>query len=272
MHATLRLNIPNTQSSDMDQKTPTMSANAEAVTRNLLSRGHSPPSVDRLYAEKIQHRPLRLRANSPPPATTAREARRAARQQKTKDRAKQLRPKPLSARERRRLGLYRAPATGEARRYETFAPLHALWLGYIREVLGAGDLRGGGVNAAAKLTSADFHGAEVEVVRSSCPGRVGIKGIVVKDSRFVFEIITRRNVLKMVPKEGTIFRVEVPLADADGKSGKEDGSDKPGRDTANLPAGTNDGKFVFDIHGEQFQLRSIDRANKKFKAHFLPNL
>ncbi|TLS28449.1 hypothetical protein PpBr36_01425 [Pyricularia pennisetigena] len=251
-----------------------MSANAEAVTRNLLSRAHSPPSVDRIYAEKIQHRPLRLRANSPPPAATAREARRAARQQKTKDRAKQLRPKPLSARERRRLGLYRVPAEGGARRYETFVPLHALWLDYIREVLGSGDLRSGGVNAAAKLTSADFHGAEVEVVRSSCPGRVGIKGIVVKDSRFVFEIITRKNVLKMVPKEGTIFRVEVPLAAGRDDVGGENagGSKKPNQDTMDLPADKDKRKFVFDIHGEQFQLRSIDRANKKFKAHFLPNL
>ncbi|KAL8382172.1 hypothetical protein RB595_006112 [Gaeumannomyces hyphopodioides] len=241
------------------------SASAEAVTRSLLARAHSPSAVDRIYSEKIQHRPLRLRANSPTPAANAREARRRARRQQDRDRRRAVKPAPLSARERRRLRLHDAPqgGAGAGRRYATFEPLRALWLGYAREVLGDADLRLGGPAAAAKLTSADFHGAEVEVVRSSCPGRVGIRGIVVKDAKYVFEVVTRKNTLKVVPKEGTVFRVEIPVT-----------SDGPGSGAAEAKAGTevDDRKFVFEIHGDQFKLRSADRANKKFKAHYLPNL
>lgn len=243
------------------------SARAETVTRSLLARAHSPSAVDRIYSDKIQHRPLRLRANSPTPAANAREARRRARRQQDKERRKAVKPAPLSARERRRLRLYDAPQGSAGRRYATFEPLHALWLGYMREVLGDADLLIGGPAAAAKLTSADFHGAEIEVVRSSCPSRVGIRGIVVKDAKYVFEVVTRKNALKMVPKEGTVFRVEIPVS-----SHGPGGGVNAAEGSAGMTAVADDRKLVFEIHGDQFKLRSADRSNKKFKAHYLPNL
>ncbi|KAI1075757.1 RNase P/MRP, p29 subunit [Whalleya microplaca] len=219
-----------------------------ALTQELLARAHSPDSTNRIYADKIQHRPLLLKPSSPPPPN-ARDARRQARRA-TQKRARALKPKPLSARERRRWGLYDIPREGQT--YAVFEPLNRLWRGYVREILG-NELYTGGQGAAAKLSAADFHGAEVEVSRSGCPSRVGIRGIVIKDSRFVFEIVTRRNQVKTVPKEGTMFRVCVPVVDA--------------------PETSGDGKpFVFEIHGDQFQHRSADRANKKFKGHFLEKL
>lgn len=229
---------------------------AQPPTQALLARAHSPPSATRIFAEKIQYRPLLLRPSSPPP-TTARDARRAARhlaKQKTKQR-----PKPLSARERRRLGLYDIPR--DQARYALFEPLSALWLGYIREVLGA-DVHRGGPEAAQKLTSADFHGAEVEVSRSGCVSRVGVKGIVVKDTRFVFEIVTRRNRIKTIPKEGTVFRVIVPV---------EKKAEKGAEGAGTVAEGATE-DFVFEIHGDQFLHRAADRASKKFKAHFLKTL
>ena len=51
-------------------------------------------------------------------------------------------------------------------------------------------------SVGGKLASADFHGAELQVVRSKCVGRVGCKGIVVRDTKFTFEIITREDILK----------------------------------------------------------------------------
>ena len=30
--------------------------------------------------------------------------------------------------------------------------------------------------------------------------------------------------------------------------------------------------LVFELHGDQFRYRAVDRANKKFKTHFLPDL
>lgn len=221
----------------------------QPVVQELLARAHSPDSANRIYSEKIQHRPLYLRPTSPPPSATARDARRKAREQKAKDRKKALKPKPLSSRERRRLGLYDVPR--ERQKYTIYEPLHKLWLGYMHEILGH-EVYTGGQNAAAKLSAADFHGAEVEVVRSGCVGRVGIRGIVIKDSRFVFEIITKENKLKTVPKEGTMFRVEIPVQD--------------GQNAAQQNA------LAFEIRGSQFQHRSADRANKKLKAHFLEDL
>jgi ribonuclease P protein subunit POP4 len=218
---------------------------SQSLTHDLLRRAHSPDSVNRIYSDKIQYRPLFLKPSSPPPST-ARDARRKARTEKKK-RAKALKPKPLSARERRKLGLYNLPPDGQ--KYSIFAPLNKLWVGYIREILGS-ELYNGGQGAAAKLSAADFHGAEVEVSRSRCPSRVGVRGIVIKDSRFTFEVITPKNQIKILPKEGTMFRVHVPAPDA-----------SPDRKP-----------FCFEIHGDQFQHRSSDRANKKFKNHFLKKL
>lgn len=127
----------------------------------------------------------------------------------------------------------------------------------MREILGL-DGEGGERNcvspqgAGVMIASADMHGAEVEVVRSRCVSRVGLRGIVVRDAKFIFEIITKENILKTIPKEHTIFRFEVPLV---AKQGQE--ALKP---------------LVFEINGEQFQHRAPDRAKKGFKMHNQPDL
>lgn len=238
-----------------------MASDAEQATRDLLSRAHSPSTVDRIFSDKIQYRTLQLRPSSPAPhISNARESRRKLRQQ-AKDK-KKLRPKPLSSRERRTLGLYDIPR--EAHKYEVYEPLNRLWQGYMREILG-GELMTGGQGAAAKLSSAEFHGAGVEVVRSRCPGRVGIKGIVVRDRKFVFEIITKKKGVKVVPKEGTTFRATVPVASENGATEMEgDGDEAKEESEAQV--------MQFDILGDQIMLRSVDRANRKFKTHFLEDL
>ena len=71
----------------------------------------------------------------------------------------------------------------------------------MREVLDIGSRKPEEVNVTAlshgsKLVSADFHGAEVEVVRSRCAGRVGVRGIVVRDTKFTFVVVTERDEVK----------------------------------------------------------------------------
>ncbi|CAN8101882.1 unnamed protein product [Discula destructiva] len=238
-----------------------MTSSTPSVTHSLLARAHSPSSAERIYSEKIQHRAIFLRPTSPPPQVTAKEARRKERQRKLKDRKKALKPKPLSAKQRRKLHLYDVPRAGQ--KHAAFLPLHKLWLGYVREVLG-NEVYTGGQGAAAKLTAADFHGAEVEVVRSGCVGRVGIKGIVIKDTQFVFEIITPKNTVKTVPKEGTIFRVEVPPpAPPSPAQAPEDGHQIA------VEKQTQAKSLVFEILGDQFSVRPAERASRKFKQHFL---
>ncbi|KAK4035051.1 Rof/RNase P-like protein [Parachaetomium inaequale] len=226
----------------------------QPIAAILLARAHDPDEATRIFTEKVQQRPLFLAPSSPPPSD-ARAARRRAQEKKKQQRKKALKPRPLSSTQRRRLGLYDVPRAGQ--RHALFEPLHQLWLGYVREILGS-EAYTGGEGAAAKLASADFHGAGVEVVRSGCVSRVGIKGIVVKDSKFAFEIVTRRDRVKLVPKEGTVFRFEVPVPDLRPKEGGGQAQEMS--------------RMVFEIHGEQFQFRSADRASRKFRSHFSKKL
>lgn len=67
---------------------------------------------------------------------------------------------------------------------------------------GTGTGAGGGsgqvtaLSHGSKLVSADFHGAEIEVVRSRCAGRVGMRGIVVRDTKFTFVVVTEGDEVK----------------------------------------------------------------------------
>ncbi|OAA72065.1 Ribonuclease P/MRP, subunit p29 [Akanthomyces lecanii RCEF 1005] len=226
----------------------------QPLTQELLARAHPPAAVNRIFGEKIQHRTLHLRRSSPPPsALNARSARRKARLER-KEREKK-KPKPLSSRQRRNLGLHDVPASGQP--YEIYAGLNQLWVGYARELLGR-EIYTGGTGAAAKLASAELHGATAEVVRSRCASRVGIKGIIVRDRKFVIEIITQKRGLKVVPKDGTTFKIDVPAPPEDA--------------TAEQGAHVAPQSFAFEVHGDQLMLRSADRANRKFKQHFLKNL
>ena len=180
----------------MASQTPSNNA-----SRALLARAHSPATTDRIYTEKIQHKPLFLRPSSPD-LSNARTQRQQARATKKAAQRKSTKPRPLSAKQKRVLGVYEIPA--EQRKYDIFVPLWRMWCGYAREILGAKASGDDGqfsafvtpASAGPLLGSADFHGAELLVVRSRCVGRVGTRGIVVRDTRFTFDIITPKDELK----------------------------------------------------------------------------
>ncbi|KAI9851930.1 MAG: hypothetical protein M1838_002368 [Thelocarpon superellum] len=229
------------------------------IGQELLADAFNNEDASRIFLEKVKQKPLLLRpaetGEGPRSTPNAREARRQARASRQRARsAAQPRPKPLSAREKRELKIYEIPK--EARKYAIYEPLHRLWVGYIQEMLGERCMPVT-ATAASKFCSADFHGAEIEVVRARCVGRVGLRGIVLKDTKFTFEIITRRDEMKILPKEHSIFRFEVPPP-----SSTSSGDAAPGA-VRNL---------VFELHGSQFESRATDRANKKFKQRNLPEL
>ncbi|KAK5110836.1 hypothetical protein LTR62_005547 [Meristemomyces frigidus] len=226
----------------------------EHVAESLLKRAHSPDTASTILREKVKQRPLLLRPTSPDPTANPRSKRQYERQQKANKARKSNKPKPLSAKQKRALCIYEIPK--EKRKYAVYAPLHRMWCDYMREIL---DLKDGKRNfvdaniAGPVLVSADYHGALVEVVRSRCHSRIGRKGIVVKDTKFTFEIVTESDDLKILPKEHSIFRFEVPFEA--------------------VPEGAVQPKpLVFEIHGSQFENRAPDRANKKFRPHFNPDL
>ncbi|KAF2200097.1 ribonuclease-like protein P complex subunit Pop4 [Delitschia confertaspora ATCC 74209] len=219
----------------------------------LLRRAHSPDTASTLFQDRASQKPLPLRPSSPD--LSARASRRKYKDQKKAlaKRRSTLKPRPLSAAQTRKLCIYEIPA--EQRKYSIYEPLHNLWLGYIREILGLSEKGNGSAyitpsGAGPLLASADMHGALLEVVRSKCVSRVGLRGIVVRDSKFVFDIITKKNEIKSIPKEHTIFQTQIPF---------------PVQEQDRTPT-----PLVFEILGESFQNRAPDRVNKKFKMHYQP--
>ncbi|KAF2808295.1 ribonuclease-like protein P complex subunit Pop4 [Mytilinidion resinicola] len=229
------------------------------IAHTLLSRAHSPTTTNTLFTDRVVKRAVTLRPTSPTPSARAtRRSARASREAATKAR-KSKKPRPLSAAQKRALCLYEIPK--EQQKYAIYEPLHSMWCGYMREVLGLVKAEGEQgrptkyvtpAGAGPMVASADLHGAAVEVVRSRCVSRVGLKGIVVRDTKFVFDIVTKGDVVKTVPKEHTIFRFEVPFLEQEGQQQHQ--------------------PLVFEIHGEHFQRTAPDRAKKSFKMHFVPDL
>jgi ribonuclease P protein subunit POP4 len=226
----------------------------EHIAATILARAHSPDRSENIFKTHVEQRPLLLRPSSPDPSTNARAARQKARLKKASEQRKSNKPRPLSAKQKRALGVHTIPKSQQ--KYAIYEPLHKLWCDYIREVLGVGGERNyvDAQAAGPMLVSADYHGAIMEVVRSGCVSRVGVSGIVVKDTRFTFEVVTEKNELKILPKEDTVFKFEVPLEN-DNSEAKEPVQEEGKK------------ALVFELHGNQFKTRAPDRANRKFKMH-----
>lgn len=256
----------------------------------LLGRAHSPTTAAELFTTKIKQKPLLLRAALPPSASDHRALRRHVRLRKHAYFLRKRKPPPLSAKEKRVLGVHELKK--DERRYAVYAGLHRMWVGYMQEVLSLKPA-GSGPNLVTPnvhgslLASADYHGAEVQVVRSGCVDRVGLKGIVVRDTKFTFVIVTVKDEVKSepspfprsrrlsssgslpllshaalthlaaIPKKDTIFRFGIPLPDtpADNAVDVMDASTRSSPPT----------DLVFELHGSQFEFRPADRANRKFK-------
>lgn len=168
------------------------------IAHTLLLRAHPPEVASAIFTEKVLHKPLYLRPTSPDPTSQdARARRRLQRLRKKEKSRRRQKPKPLSAKEKRISGIY--DVSKDAQKYDLYEPLHRMWIGYMWEILGIKEGARTYLTAqsvGSKLASADYHGAELTVVRSKCTGLVGLAGIVVRDTKFTFQIITKRNELK----------------------------------------------------------------------------
>ncbi|KAI5196891.1 RNase P/MRP, p29 subunit [Aureobasidium subglaciale] len=250
-------------------------AEKEHPALGLLTRAHGPSTSNQIFREKVQNRPLLLRPSSPDPGEDARSKRQKIRLEKAKASRKSKKPRPLTAKQKRELGVYDIPK--DQQKHDIYVPIWKLWCAYMREILGMDKSRYvNAVGVGPLLASADYHGAMVDVVRCRCVGRVGIKGIVVKDTKFALQVVTPNNELKSmssvffpaiccpadyveaIPKEYTVFRFEVPFAEQDDEGDSQ--MTEPRK------------PFIFELHGSQFENRPADRANRKFKQHIDPDL
>ncbi|KAM4722998.1 ribonuclease P protein subunit p29 [Rhinophrynus dorsalis] len=152
---------------------------------------------------------------------------------KKKKRKKRNKSKGLTAKERREMKIFEIKP--EQQRYELFVPLHELWKQYIRDVCNGLRPNTQPQMIQNKLLKADLHGALVMVSKSKCPSYVGLKGIILQETKHVFKIISEDDQLKVVPKLNCVFSVEI------------------------------DG-FISYIYGSKFQMRSSERSAKKFKG------
>lgn len=171
---------------------------SDHIANVLLHEAHPADLASAIFQDKVLHKPLRLRPTSPDPTSQdARAQRRRQRLRKEAKGQKRHKVKCLSAKEKRNSGIYEL--SDEVKRYKIYVPLHQLWIGYMWEILGMGEGMTTFVtaqNAGSKLASADYHGAEITVVRSTCASLVGLSGIVIKDTKFTFQLISKKNELK----------------------------------------------------------------------------
>jgi ribonuclease P protein subunit POP4 len=268
-----------------------MTATPTHPAYNLLSRAHPSTTAQELFTNRIKKRPLILRPTSPPPASNDRQRRRLERLRKKEYFLRKQKPRPLSAKEKRISGVHDLSKEKGEYKWEVYVGLNRMWKGYVCEVLGLNGNAGGNrvvsaQNHGALLASLDFHGAELEVVRCGCVGRVGTRGIVVRDTKFTFVVVTRRDEVRSksfhlslgtdavllllmeanwadmkllccavaIPKKDTIFRFELPLPKDEENTTAQQESAQPTKKP-----------LVFELHGSQFEMRAADRASKKFK-------
>jgi len=122
--------------------------------------------------------------------------------------------KPLTAKEKRSLGLYRLPKKGL--KYSSFEALNSMWNGYMKELLDLESLESGGwspnlneetrqLQLQMRVCRAELSGALLSVASASCPSHVGVTGIVVLESKNTLQIISQDNKLRLIPKLGSSF-------------------------------------------------------------------
>ncbi|VDM45814.1 unnamed protein product [Toxocara canis] len=112
-------------------------------------------------------------------------------------RERKIRVRPISNIVRRRL------RTEDLKniRYEQFEPLYEMWCDYFGSLLTATSKR-----TDERILKADFHGCLLMVSNADNPSQVGLHGIVVRETRQTFQLITKADRLLTIPKQGTTFR------------------------------------------------------------------
>ncbi|KAF8955707.1 Rof/RNase P-like protein [Flammula alnicola] len=170
-------------------------------------------------------------------------------------------------------------------RYELFLPLHALWIGYMSELLGLSQKPAGPLvpSAAAKampsasgmhpkLLKADYHGSIMTVSQSKNPCIVGLSGIVIHETENAFKVVTKDDKLKLLPKQNAVFKFAVPLYSTLLQSHNANAPlplPPPSVSTGSSPMTQRtvlDGPHIeFELYGNQFRFRAAERAGRKFK-------
>lgn len=150
--------------------------------------------------------------------------------------------KKLSRKEFKDLGLYSLPR--KTLKYEDYKDLNNLWSSYMDQQFGS-EIKSLLVKfdpahpqyeqTTAILHKSDFHGAKLKVTSSKCSSLIGHKGIVLLDTKGTFSIISKDNILRVIPKSDSIFELKWKNA-------------------------------RFTVFGKHLSYRSAERSTKKIKT------
>lgn len=150
-------------------------------------------------------------------------------------------------------------------RYEDYISMNELWSSYISELISdSNNIQ----LVTAKLSSAEYIGAKLTVTHSLNPEQIGMKGIVLWESKDYYLIIVPR-------KSG--WKSEIPDQSKVKYSAMEciGGLRKIQKVHTRFQFDVNSGDdqvVSFEIIGDRMNIRSVDRANKKFKGHSVDDL
>ncbi|XP_049291482.1 ribonuclease P protein subunit p29 [Anopheles funestus] len=151
--------------------------------------------------------------------------------------------KKLSRKEIKELGLYTLPQ--DTVKYSDALKLHKIWCGYFDTLFASDEIptvTDSSYNTVVvSLLKADYHGAKIRIIRSKQSSVVGMKGIVVLDTKGTFKMVSKDNILRTIPKNDSMFEIN------------------------------NQGKMV-TIFGKYLTGRPAERSVKKTKSFSLPTL
>ncbi|KAF9547255.1 RNase P subunit p29-like protein [Agrocybe pediades] len=168
-------------------------------------------------------------------------------------------------------------------KYDLFLPLHHLWLGYMSELLGlspkpdstpAPDVAAKAMPHSSgmhpKLLKADYHGSIMTVSQSKNPCLVGVSGIVIHETENALKVVTKKNKVKLLPKQNSIFTLAVPLYSVLPPTHTPNAplplpSPSPAADPAQKQTVLDMPHIQFELYGNQFRFRAAERAGRKFK-------
>ena len=129
----------------------------------------------------------------------------------------------------------------EKMNYENLLELNKMWQEYITELMN--NNTSNEETILSKMLKADLHGAILNVINSTNKNNIGISGIVLFESRRTFNILTKKNEIKTILKQGCIFETWLQF---------------------------NNTKIL--IYGENFIYKSAERTKIKFKPKFYFNM
>ena len=128
----------------------------------------------------------------------------------------------------------------EKMNYENLLIMNKMWQEYIRELMNNTNNQETILN---KMLKVDLHGAILTVINSTNKNNIGISGIVIFESRRTFNILTKKNEIKTILKQGCIFETLLQF---------------------------NNMKIL--IYGDNFIFKSAERTKIKFKTKYYFNM